>query len=383
MGFELFTCDTTTGANVRTLLGSGAGWSVKLNEAGTVTAQVPVGAREVAGLDIRTMTTTVRQSLGIAYNGNILECGPIWGKKYAPDKEKLDLNAAGLWTIFDRRRTIQAVDLDNIPLPAMSVWTITKGSLGAIAREMVWDSITNNPWFGATANAGILNIVLPPDVPGTAHTRTYYGYDLAKMGTRLKELTEVDNGPDIRFRPRFTPGDSTTVEWVMEVGTATDPLLQNSGADVEWDVSVEKSGAVHLAWDEDATDLAMRAWISGAGTGKLKKIQKSTALDLIVAGWPWLEVEESRDVENPLVLYAHAVSLLNRTKRPWITWDLTVRADQTPFLGTYLPGDWAKIRIPEGHPQAPAGTVRVRIMEISGNTSEKVKLVVAPIQGTY
>jgi hypothetical protein len=376
-GYQLFLCDTVTGGRVKFIPAGGAGWGMKLNEAGTVTASLPVAARETAKLDLRTATASVRQSLGIAYDGNILECGPIWGRKYDPDSEQLDLTAAGLWSIFEHRKALPASWLANGFVPARAVWTITRGNLQSIARELVRNSIEDNPWNGGAA--GNLNIVLPASVSGSTHTRTYNGWDMAWISTRLKELTEVTNGPDIRFRPRFVTGDPTTVEWVMEMGA---PLLQ-APKDLKWDVSLRKSGPVHLAWDEDATKLAARAWELGPGQEKAKKIRYVTDTGLISEGWPWTEVEESSDVETDSLLQSRALRLLRENKRPWLTWDLTVRADVAPRLGTYQPGDWAQLQIPEGHPQIPAGTVRVRIMTISGGPENKVKLTVAPIQGTY
>jgi hypothetical protein len=376
-GYQLFLCDTVTGGRVKFIPAAEAGWGMKLNEGGPVTASVPVAARETARLDLRNATASVRQSLGIAYNGNILECGPIWGRKYDPDKEQLELTAQGIWSVFEHRKAVPGSWLANGQNPARAVWTITRGNLQSIARELVRNSITDNPWMGGTA--GNLNIILPASVSGSTHTRTYNGWDMAWIGRRLKELTEVTNGPDIRFRPQFVAGDPTRVEWVMEMGA---PLLQ-AARDLQWDVSLMKAGAVHLAWDEDATQLAARAWILGPGQEKAKKIKYATDTALLGAGWPWTETEDSRDVEQDTLLQSYAAQLLKENKTPWLTWDLTVRADLPPLLGTYQPGDWAALKIPEGHPQIPAGTVRVRILTITGGPENKVKLTVAPIQGQY
>jgi hypothetical protein len=368
------------GRGVKFLPAAKAGWGMKLNEPGPVTASLPTAARETAQLDLRTSTASVRQSLGIAYNGNILECGPIWGRKYDPAEEQLDLTALGLWSIFEHRKALPASWLANGSVPARAVWTITRGNLQSIARELVRNSVQDNPWTGWNGlSAGSLNIVLPASVSGTTHTRTYYGFDMAWTGRRLKELTEVKNGPDIRFRPRFSPTDPTRVEWVMEMGT---PLLQ-APADIQWDVSLRKHGAVHLAWDEDASELGSRAWMLGPGQEKAKKIRFATDTGLITDKWPWTENEDSKDVDDDALLQSYVLQQLRANKRPWLTWDLTVRADLPPLLGTYQPGDWAALRIPDGHPQIPAGTVRVRILTISGGEDQKVKLTVAPIQGAY
>lgn len=379
-GYQLFLCDTVDGRNVKMIPPAAAGWGMKLNEPGPVTASLPVAARETARLDLRTATASVRQSLGIAYDGNILECGPIWGRKYDPDKEQLDLTAQGLWSIFEHRKALPGTWLANNTNPARAVWTITRGNLQSIARELVRNSIEDNPWPGwGGLPAGSLNIILPASVSGTTHTRTYNGFDMAWIGRRLKELTEVQNGPDIRFRPRFDPADPARVQWVMEMGA---PLLQ-APADLKWDVSLRKHGAVHLAWDEDATELGSRAWMLGPGQEKAKKIRFTTDTGLISDKWPWTENEDSRDINDDALLQKYLLQQLRTKKRPWLQWDLTVRADLPPRLGTYQPGDWARLSIPAGHPQIPPGDVRVRILTITGGEDQKVKLTVAPIQGQY
>lgn len=377
-GFHVFLCDTVTGKFKRTIPVSDVGWGMKVNDAGTVTASLPVESRELERLDIRAATTPVRQSLGIAYDGNILECGPIWGRKYNPAKEQLELTAAGLWSIFDRRKAVLQSTLAAGQSPAKGIWVITKNDLGSIARELVRASTQDNPWGGG------LNIVLPADNPGTAKKRTYNGYDLAWIGNRLRELSAVTNGPDIRFRPRFNATDPTTVEWVMEYGTDDQPLLQQVGPDYQFDATREKGGIVELGVDEDATGIAARAYQPGSGQEKNMKLAYATSTELLALGWPWTEVDEAKkDVEDQDILQDGADELLASSKSPWQQWTINVRADQNPKLGIYQPGDWAVLQIPEGHPVIDPGAVRIRIMGISGDESTKVKLTVAPIQGRF
>lgn len=377
-GYHVFLCDTVTGKFKRTIPVSDSGWGLKINDAGTVTASLPVEARELARLDVRAATTPVRQSLGVAYDGQILECGPIWGRKYNPAKEQLELTAAGLWSLFDRRKALLQSALANGQTPAKTVWTIQKNDLGSIARELVRASINDNPWGGG------LNIVLPDDNPGTLRKRTYNGYDLAWIGNRLRELSAVTNGPDIRFRPRFNATDPTIVEWVMEYGTEAAPLLQQAGPDYSFDATREKGGIVDIGVDEDATGIAARAWQPGSGQERNMKLAYATTTDLLSKGWPWTEVDEAKkDVEDSDILQDGADQLLFESKAPWQQWSIAVRADQSPRLGTYQPGDWARLAIPEGHPILDPGDVRIRIMGISGDDSEKVKLTVAPIQGRF
>jgi hypothetical protein len=387
-GYRVFLCDTVTGLITADVPVSKLSWGVRLDNPGAVQATLPIMARELRNLDVRNATTALRQSLGVAYGGRILECGPIWEQDYDAEKEELGLTAAGLWSIFDSRKALPG----NAPgsalstsssKPAAASLTFSNLSLGSIARELVRVSIQDNPFTRADGlNAGALNVVLPPKVSGT-HTRTYFGYDLGWVGARLHELTEVQGGPDIRFRPQFMASDPTRVEWVLETGTDDYPLLNQTGPDWAWDASVERSGVAKLGVKRSAKGMGFRAWTPGNGQERDMKIAWSTDPTLAKLGFPWVETDSaSKQVEDPVVLQSASDRLLADSRYPWDTWSLSVRADTEPMLGRYLPGDWATVTVGKGHPMISAGDYSVRIMAVDGDESEVVKLTVAPIQGS-
>ncbi|QNO12679.1 minor tail protein [Arthrobacter phage Snek] len=389
-GFQVFLANTVTGRVTAFFPPSKVSWGMRLNAAGPVQASLKLTAAEVRNLDVRMATMVLHQSLGISYNGTILECGPIWSQDYDADAEELALTASGLWSIFDLRKALPG----NAPGASMStaqaptkkptdaVLAPKNLSLGSIARELVRVSIQDNPFTRPDGtNAGALNVVLPAVETGV-HSRTYNGFDLGYIGERLRQLTQVENGPDIRFRPRFKLDDPTVVEWVLETGTNAKPLLTQTGPDWIWDASVAESGIVKLSVTRDATGMAARAWAPGNGQEKNMKLAWATNLSLVNAGFPWTETDAaSKDVEDVATLQAGANRMLADSLAPWDEWSLQVRADQAPRLGEYLPGDWAQIFIGPGHPMIEPGAYRVRVMAVDGDHSETVKLTVAPMQG--
>lgn len=396
-GFQAFLCNTVTGKVTAYVPVSKVGWGQRLNGAGPITASLKLNAAELKNFDLRMSTMVLRQSLGIAYNGQILECGPIWEQEYDAEKEELHLTASGLWSIFDTRKALSG----NSPGPALNapqwqtgwaangwgqpnatVISLTNLSLGSIARELVRISIQDNPFTRPDgSNAGSLNIVLPPVVSGTS-SRTYNGFDLGNIGERLRQLTGVENGPDIRFRPRFKNDDPTIVEWALETGTDAQPLLVQTGPDWIWDTAVTESGVVKLGVKRNATGMAARAWVPGNGQERNMKLAWSTDLSLVNVGFPWTETDiASKDVESQAVLDSVANRLLADSMAPWDQWSLQVRADHAPSLGQYLPGEWAQINVGPGHPMIEPGTYRARIMAVDGDHTSTVKLTVAPLQG--
>lgn len=378
-GFRVFFCNTRTGKiSGGDVPVADAGWEIGLNGAGKIDAKFRPKSVELKKFDIRSLTATRSQSIGIAYGEQILECGPIWFRDY--EDGVLSVEAAGLWSVFDRRKVLPGANLAGDPqLATKAKKLITGKSLGSIARELVRMSVQDNPFNPAY---GYLNVVLPADVSG-AHTRTYYGYDLGWMGDRLRELTKVEGGPDIRFRPRFKPSDPTFVEWVMEYGTDAKPLLTQNGQDWVWDGTAPNSGTIDFGHHQDGSETAAMSWAPGSGQEASMKLAAARNLSAVKAGAPWTEADQaSKQTENMTVLQSSANRLQQDRSFPWDSFTISVRADQDPRLGDYLPGDWASVVVPEDHPTLEPGKQRVRIMAISGGLSSAVKLTVAPTQDT-
>jgi hypothetical protein len=81
-------------------------------------------------------------------------------------------------------------------------WALTlTGSYSDIARGLVAEAMK---W-------GALPITLPP-VQGGTRTRTYSGYDVAKVADRLDDLAKLADGDEIRFDPRIRPDGSLTFD---------------------------------------------------------------------------------------------------------------------------------------------------------------------------
>lgn len=396
-GFRAFVFNTVTGKITGDLPVAKVAWGERLNGPGQIQLTTLVEAKEVRNLDLRMSTQVVVQSLGISYNGVILEAGPIWMQDYDADKETLSLTASGVWSIFDVRKALKgnapggALDpeqwhaeaaAEGWEAPGGSVISMVNTTLGSIARELVRISIQDNPFLRIDGlNAGSLPIVLPAPVAGTRQ-ENYNGFDLGWIGERLRQLTTRQNGPDIRFRPRFKGEDPTFVEYILETGSEAQPLLQQTGPDWLWDTSVMKSGAVKLSVKRDGTKLAARAWVPGNGQERNMLLAWQTDPTLVEAGFPWTEVDTaSKQIEDMDVLQGYADRLLADSAAPWDQWSLSVRADVAPKLSDYLPGDWARIIVGPGHPIILPGEYRVRILAVDGDHTEIVKLTVAPIQG--
>lgn len=372
--FRVFVGSMVTGEITCDLPVSSLGWGMRLNGAGPVDASVKAMAEELRGKDLRNVTATKKQYLAVSYGKTILEAGPIWKRNNKNTNGELKLGAEGIWSILDKTKALNWEQINAGVNVQRSSLDFAGLSLGSIASELVRRSVFMNP-----QNPG-LPIVLPDVLEAGTNERHYKGYELPYLGDLLRKLTQVEDGPDIRFQPRFS-ADPTRIEWVMTHGTSASPLLYQAGSDWMWDGTVEESGVSDITTSEDGSGMADRVWQPGAGSELEMKLATAQDLNLIQdADYPWTEGDAaSKDVEDEGVLQGHANAAMAAARRPVETWDLSVRADTSPILGEYLPGDFAQIHVPANNPMVEAGIRRVRIMAVDGNNTMNVKLTPAPM----
>ncbi len=397
--------EVRTGRRITQIPVSGATWSMVHRGAGEITVGIPLVADDfrrlersfVGGLypgpdlfpsletypeaaapvwkpgdglrpELLSAIEPARCFLAVLEGDHVLEAGPIWAHSYDVTTGILAVKASGLRSLFDHRYVVGVVASGS----AAASWSATyTGSLGTIAKRLIELAMSHA--------GGELPVVLPDETPGS-NTRTYNGYDLGPLGARLDELMGVINGPDIAFEPRLT-ADRLGIEWVMRVG---DPLLHQRGDDHVWDSRVPQGGVSGLSVERDATGLAQRAWVTGEGMESALLMERAEDPALLDAGFPLTEVADSRPtVGRRSTLQSHAESALRASLRPWATWSATVQASASPRLGTYRPGDWARVWVPEDHPylslMLPAGFHRARVLEVSGGMGEHVNLKFAPV----
>jgi hypothetical protein len=268
------------------------------NDAGEISATIPLAALEDAA-ELVGYLDPARCYLAAVCGDSVLEAGPIWTHSYEQDTGNLEVQAAGLWTLFDHRKVLKVLAAGERAQATSR--TYSGLSLGTIAKRLVQLAISHT--------GGSLPMVLPADETAgddADHTRTWYGYELKDMGQALRQLTEVINGPDIRFEPRFT-ADRLGIEWVMKVGTEAQPIVSQTGGDWRWDTTVPRGTVSGLNVVRDATAVAYRAWIPGAGEGSDSIMAMRQDLSPTAAGFPLLEVSEFR---APL---AHSYAVFRNT----------------------------------------------------------------------
>lgn len=359
-------------------------WQQATGTPGTMTnIVINAGSTDLAVYDLYYSTAGAKSFFAIQYDQTLINAGPIWTRRYNRRTGKLTLGAAGLASLFDYR-TIMPVLAEPITTGAAQAATTTyptgsNMSLGDIAVALVTQACAHT--------GGSLPIVYPAaqgNTPG--NTRTYYGYDLPILGHNLNLLSGVIGGPEITFTPRYVTGDPTHIEWVMRVGTPTQPELTQTGADWAFDATAPHSPVSDIDYDENAAAMATRVWEVGSGSKTGTTIAQADSTTLTAAGYPLLEAVDRAHTTDATQadLDSYAAQLLSESNRPAAVWKLRVRVDggnpdpafAGPRLGQYQAGDYVQLTT-RGDPFLPDGTRRSRILQIDGDLGFEATLTLA------
>lgn len=315
-----------------------------------------------------------------------LQAGPIWLHDWDDDSGMLTLTAGGMWTYFDhvsllpvlagRLPTDKTTDTRYMPIDTAPDSTYpwpsdTRKSLQGIARALVAQA-------QAETN-GNVPVILPAEILGTAE-RAYRGTDVAMVGQRLSELTKVLGGPDIKFISQWTT-DRLGVQWVLQIGTPTQPLISSPQEQVFYKGVARQSSVTKLRVKTSGAQMGNRAFSSGGAAAGEALVSVSTDTTLTNAGYARMDlVDQTRSTVSELgELQAHSDELVLAGRTPTrtirFTHDLTTR----PTLGSLATGDFSKLRV-KNNLYLPDGEYRIRLISRSGDVAKpnKVDLAFAP-----
>lgn len=344
-----------------------ADYTDELSAAGSARATIALDAVPPE-IDLRAVTAPWRHYLALAEEQTVLWAGPIIPRRRQPATDLVEIAAAGLWAVFDRRVLARLGDWPYTDPRADLILTFR--SLPGVALDIV-RAATERPH-------GELPLVLPRLNTSGDEIRRYYGHELAPAGQRLTQLTQTENGPDLHFHPRYRT-DQAGIVWALRVGQ---PHLTQRGADHHFD---DGGNLLGYGWDDDGSVITSTVLVPGDGVerGRLIGAASNTALQRV--GWPALDTvisDHTSEKQRP-VLDTHARAYLAAYRTGIARDTAIVHARRPPALGSYLPGDRIVVT-PQPDRATPAGQRRRRITAITyrANTPDSVELTLAPVPAT-
>lgn len=401
--------EIATGRRIVNLPAVSGSWANDLDTPDSLSAVLKLNNAVALGLDLANAATTPKNYLAAIDTGPfgedraVLASGPIWATSYNRPNQTVQLTAKGFETLFDHRNVLPLAALTlpvtdwtipdpadpsgvgTIPNPAVAT-AYTGLSYGGIAVSLVAQALA---WPGAS-----LPLVLPAIETGTREKR-YEGAAFKKLGQALTDLTNIENGVEMRFSGRFT-SDGLGLEWVMEVGTAAKPLLYSDTVQT-WNVTAKESPVADLTVERNGSDVAGISWAVGGRADDTVLLSRALNPALTANGFPLMETLDSShaDVVLQPTLDAYAVANLATSAAPVETWTFSVKAHPLdrgrnvagPQLENYKVGDFIRLHIDpydtatdKGDLYFPqGGDFPLRIVGLSGNQEgEDVTIKCAP-----
>lgn len=348
----------------------------RINTSSSLEGAVLVGDSSTP--DARTLeanTAEWRYCLAVAYNGYVVDFGPIMDSDYTDSTSQLRIGCGDMWSLLGRRTLINPATPPAattasalLPMDATRDVTYTALSKADIAVQLVSDS------------CGRSGFDLPIDFPATTggtETRTYPIYDLADVGERLMDLSKEGGGPDIDWQvnPSATDG---YVRIQMRIGN---PTLSQSGAPQIFDYN---SSISEIDVSSNGASLSMGSYVKGNATERGSQVAYASNSTLVAAGWPALEsVDTSHSsITDPALIqsYATANAAMNSTVTK--TWSCVAVLDpSTPQLSDYQPGTFVTINV-RGHSYIADGQYSQRVLGVQNNGGSvgTVKLILQAVQ---
>lgn len=348
----------------------------QINQEGSWGITVQVGDVSVPTTEtLRSIFTPWRFGCAVAWDDQyIVQAGPVVTSQFNDTDYQIQVSGGGIWTLLNRRLTINPSYVLTPTSQTGTFLNLTTGdlaygptSLSTIAKRLVSDSCTRSGFA--------LPIDYPADVTGTA-VRNYPIYDFAPLGQRLKELSQVEQGPDIDFAPYFDPSNPGYIRFQMRIGT---PRLDSNTVPLVWDYG---SGLRSVSIDSDGSSMVSGVFARGNGTERASLVTYSSDQTLVNNGWPATEIVVSfSSVTDYTTLQGHATGAKNLYRLPVELWAAVVRADQLPELGTYNPGTLATLNM-QGHAWVPDGGYQQRILGFTqGPATNELNLILQAIEG--
>lgn len=350
----------------------------RINTSSSLEATVLVGDSSTP--DARTLeshTAEWRYSLAVAYNGYIVDFGPITDSNFTDSTSQLRIGCGDTWSVLNRRMLINPATppanttaASLLPVDSTRDVVYTGLSKADIAAKLVSDSCSRTGFD--------LPIDFPTIVGGTEPTRTYPVYDLAMVGERLMDLSQESGGPDIDWQANPDPAHDGYLRIQMRVGN---PTLSQSGAPPIFDYGSSIS-AIDVS--SNGTGESMGDYVKGNATERASQVAYASNSTLVAAGWPALEsVDTSRSsITDVNLIQGYATANIAADSTVTKTWSCVAVLDPTtPQLSDYQPGTSVLINV-RGHAYLADGLYSQRVLGVQndGNSVGTVRLILQALQ---
>ena len=370
----IYTCviyKTVTGRIVAELpLAEQPQWSRQLNQSSQQTIKLRAGDTALPPVSrLRELVVPWFFSAAVLWGTHVCQAGPVLPYNVDDTSNSLlQLGTGDFWSLLSGRLLANpAWNPATTGINTTDADVTVTDTLANIALQLVRNAI------GMTYRAGSsLPVDIPTNTGSGTITRTYFGYDMNDVATKLHELTQEVNGPDIDFQP-YLYQDSTGryIRHLMRVGRDTDGYLVQPGTAPVFDYG---SSLRSIPISGDGSKMSTTSWTKGSGDKYSMLYGMASDTTLTDAGWPLVDAVDSSHISSTDQTQLSTWATANQALHGKATeqWTAYVDANTNPQLGSYAIGYFGTYNI-NGHIWLPDQQYSGRILGIAnGRTPGEV-----------
>lgn len=287
---------------------------------------------------------------------------PVWAgilkeAQYEEASNSVTINAVTYESWFDTRILTRDINVKNVDQLDIARQYVTSG--------------------GAAAAMGI---EVDSRLSGFKRERNSYAYELNTVWDELSRLSNLINGFDFRIIP-YRDANTSKLRKRLTFGY---PILTTNTSETPAYIFESNRNIIDSKVKFSSDDAASRVYAIGEGEGTTQKVAIADDVSSIEAGYPRYERSASyKGVKVHSTLVSHAHSLLEENRNPLTDISITIRGNDDPYVGSYAPGDWVRIKLdniwfPEGYDR----TFRITEVEVSLSDSGQ-ETVTMDFSGPY
>ena len=343
-----------TGEHWARLPNASASWADSINEPGSLSATVPD-----SDLDVPNLVRAWGSIVAVVGFGRVLHAGYVKHRKRSESGKAWTIEAGGGMSIFEKRLVINyalngswtdgtvVVDEDH---PSGN-WPLTfSGSYSDIQSKLITESLK----FGSLP-------ITAAAITGGNKTRTYNSYDFKTVSGRMKDIGNLENGPEYRFDPYVD--EFGTISFAHVCSTDGGELADNHWV---WNATVPDSGVILGDEDADGSEMCTQSYGVGGKDNDTLVVARAVSNVLTSKGWPVLQSANTShsSVSNVSTLKSYVKSDVATGDNPQRTIGLQVD------IGRYAVhvGDWCDVRYGTGENDVH----KLKIVDVKGSTANRL-----------
>lgn len=328
-----------TGAHQGRVAFSAASWSDSVNEEGSMAVTLPADSPGAG------RCRPWRDIVAAVRGKRVLHAGYVTHVK--EDAGVMSVDCGGGASILAKRivlnRALRSSWKDGTVLvdedhPAGD-WPLTiRGSYSDLVRGLI---VETTQWGALPFRVAAFE--------GGQHERNYNSYDFATVLSRIWDIGDLADGPEIRFDPELQADGS-----LLFLQRTADEIRDNWW---KWNADVPGSPVVVGAIDCDGADMAGQCFASGGKSDDRLLVAMARSSNLESLGWPLLQAADTShsSVSDIATLRSYAAGAASSGDATQDCVALRMRADVPVAVG-----DWADVR-------HNGELLQLKVTDVSGN----------------